>query len=170
MEKLAAVLGNMKDHDAWAQRRDALIRLREMLRAGAANSAAFVEGFLALKAALVSNCADLRSAIVKEACDTVSFAALCLGQRAEPLLPELLEVLLQLTVNSKQIMADAGHDCIRTIVCAATARGFARLLPQIFAAAESRSTVLSTNALVYVPPLVACVYVACKSSCSECSP
>lgn len=182
MVKIRRILGNVKDHDAWVHRRDSLIRLRELLRSGAANSPAFADAFLGLKSELTLSCGDLRSAIVKEACDTVAFAALCFGQRIEPMLPELFDVLLSLTVNSKQIMADAGHDCIRTVIMA-TQKGFARILPQLFAAAESRSAVLSTNALIYIAmalqqwaphsfrhhlqPLSGCVRSALSNSCNE---
>ena len=182
MDKIAAALGNLKDHDAWTQRRDALIRLRELLRQGAANSPTFCDAFVGLKSELTANCGDLRSAIVREACDTVSFGAVCLGQRIEPMLTELLDTLLNLTVNSKNIMADAGHDCIRTVIMATT-RGFPRILSHFFAAAESRSAVLSTNALVYLAialqqwnphafrnhmqPLVRCVRDALSNSCNE---
>ncbi|XP_049819238.1 CLIP-associating protein isoform X3 [Aethina tumida] len=100
----------------WNKRADALKKIRSLVMAGATNYDEFHTGLKSLEIPLQGTIKDLRSQVVREACITIAFLALKLGNKFDKAAELLLQPLINLIQNSAKVMATAGQVTVRFII------------------------------------------------------
>lgn len=113
LEKLKNILSNTNND--WEKRVDALRSLRSIVKVSGQ-----VENFNKLmkdmENALRVSVKDLRSAVVREVCITLSYTSYIMENNFEYLAENLLPSLINLIPNSAKIMSSSGHAAMRLII------------------------------------------------------
>ncbi|KAM4538711.1 CLIP-associating protein 2 isoform 3-T3 [Odontesthes bonariensis] len=102
-------------HD-WDQRATALKKIRSLLVAGAADYECFYQHLRLLDGAFKLSAKDLRSQVVREACMTVAYLSLLLGNKFDHGAEAIVPVLFNLIPNCAKVMATSGVSAIRIII------------------------------------------------------
>ena len=113
---LAAQLGQTSSED-WERRVEALERLAAAATAEVCAHEAFVPLLTRhLREPLTEQVADMRSAVLKVACNAIVQLANLLGDSFAPLAEHLLPVILANTCKSVQVMVDDANSCILSVL------------------------------------------------------
>jgi CLIP-associating protein 1/2 len=113
-----------------------LKRIRSLIVGGADQYEEFFRQLRQLDLPLVATVKDLRSQIVREACFTLAFMSLRLGNRFERTAEGIIPAMMNLIQNSAKVMATSGSVGINYIV---TNTHASKLVPLIVSGTESKS-------------------------------
>ncbi|XP_043920887.1 CLIP-associating protein 2 isoform X5 [Protopterus annectens] len=114
LNKIREILSDDK-HD-WDQRVNALKKVRSLLVAGAAEHDCFFQHLRLLDGAFKLSAKDLRSQVVREACNTVAHLSAVLGNKFDHGAESIVPTLFNLVPNTAKVMATSGVSAIRVII------------------------------------------------------
>lgn len=130
IDKIREVLSNKKGD--WNKRVDSLRDIQALVGGGASYLPNFIPLLHSIKEAIATQVCpqnnyfaftifspqvtDLRSAIVKEACATISILAKAMRDFFEPFADFFIPILLKLTIVTIEVISESGNSCIKTII------------------------------------------------------
>ncbi|KAI1290181.1 CLIP-associating protein 1 [Halotydeus destructor] len=114
LTQIQAIL-NDKNVD-WEKRSEALRKFRSVMVAGGLGFDNFLPILKGMECSFLSSLKDLRSKVVREACITVAYLSMKLGNKVERFTEALLPTLFVLIPNSAKIMSTSAIVCIRFII------------------------------------------------------
>eukprot|EP00118_Oscarella_pearsei_P007437 m.36515 g.36515 ORF g.36515 m.36515 type:complete len:1097 (+) comp32260_c0_seq3:79-3369(+) len=125
------------------------------LRALIANDAAEFDGFMPLMKRLEEPMrkaiADLRSQVCREACVSISYAAVVIGIHLDRFLVSILPSLFPLLPNSAKVMATSAHICILFLIRSVHSN---LLLPVFMQNLSSKSSVIRRRCAEYLTEML----------------
>lgn len=145
MEEIALNLASV-DID-WNVRLRTLQRLQGLVYGGAANLPSFLSLLPRLKEPLSVQISDLRSAIAKEACQTLVALSAALGDAFEPYADIFIDLLLKLTIVTIQVISASANQCIRSILQQTRLN---RGITKILECAAGKNGVMRTRCMEYL--------------------
>jgi hypothetical protein len=90
---------------------------------------------------------SLRSTLCKEACHTVAELSVALADQFEPFTEYFMPILIKLTGNSVNIIAEAGNQCIATILRSSKVD---KVIPQICQMTSSNHNTMRLRSMEYI--------------------
>ncbi|KAH3768011.1 CLIP-associated protein [Pelomyxa schiedti] len=143
---------SLPDND-WEQRIGALRKLIGLAKGGSASNSLFISAISTKLRDLISQqCLDLRSMVVKEACQCVETLALLIGEPFEPLGDFFVETMFRVIGVGNHVIADSGIQGLRGLLnCTRLGKGVGKILEMMASknpqqrqfAADSAAIILS---------------------------
>lgn len=137
MREMTCIHTGLRDQKNWSKQLKALDRLGEIASA-AQQYPCFVKILNDMRTELADQITNLRSAIVRSACRTVSELARVLADDFDSLAKHMMRPLLKLTMNSTSIMSTSGDECIR-VVLQSTKDGYHGVISILLDACKNRT-------------------------------
>ncbi|XP_071211405.1 CLIP-associating protein 1a isoform X19 [Salvelinus alpinus] len=149
LSKVREVLSD--DKNDWEHRVVALKKVRSLLLAGALEYDSFPQQLRLLEAPLKLSAKDLRSQVVREACITLGYLSMLLGNKFDHCAETLMPTLLNLVPNSAKVMATSGMAAIRLIL---RHTHYSRLIPIITSNCMSKSVAVRRRSYEFLELLL----------------
>ncbi|XP_055734365.1 CLIP-associating protein 1-B-like isoform X15 [Salvelinus fontinalis] len=149
LSKVREVLSD--DKNDWEHRVVALKKVRSLLLAGALEYDSFPQQLRLLEAPLKLSAKDLRSQVVREACITLGYLSMLLGNKFDHCAETLMPTLLNLVPNSAKVMATSGMAAIRLIL---RHTHYSRLIPIITSNCTSKSVAVRRRSYEFLELLL----------------
>ena len=146
----AAITAGLNKVEDWQARIAALLLLQGLtIGDGPSFEASFLAQLKGCHELIMTQIADLRSSVSKEACRTVALLAVKMGNSFAILGEFWLNALMKQVVVKIAVMSSAADRCIRVMVCSSTT-GYIKILNQIIEYCSSKSPMTRKCAYEYI--------------------
>ena len=148
----------------WTDRLEALSKVRQLAIAGAAEHDEFVVNLAKLKDQFLIQLKDLRSAIVREACTTVSEVAFSFKRHGSQknhlafisLATSMVDVCLKQAVVTIKVISKSAQECIKNIVESIGPYGSHSLLLRFVKGSQEKSSIVRHVCVEYIATALNC--------------
>ncbi len=147
----SSIIEGLNKSDDWEARIVALQQLQALAYGDGTEYDTFLNYLKGCHELISAQISDLRSAVSKEACKTVSILALKMSPQFAQLAEFWLPVLMKQVPLKVAIMASAADRCLRTIMLAGSiGNGFSKILLQLFETCNGKTPILRVRCLEYL--------------------
>ena len=147
----SSIVEGLNKSDDWEARIVALQQLQALAYGDGTEYDTFLSYLKGCHELISAQISDLRSAVSKEACKTVSILALKMSQQFAQLAEFWLPVLMKQVPLKVAIMASAADRCLRSIMLAGSiGNGYPKILLQLFETCNGKTPVLRVRCLEYL--------------------
>lgn len=154
----------LKKSAHWTERLEALSKIRQLALAGAAEHDEFVANLVKLKDPILVQLKDLRSAIVREACTTVSEVAFSFKRHGSQknhiafisLATSMVDVCLKQAVVTIKVISKSAQECIKNIVESSDPYGSPQLLLRFVKGSQEKSSIVRHVSVEYIAIAINC--------------
>ncbi len=147
----SSIVEGLHKSDDWEARIVSLQQLQALACGDGTEYDTFLNYLKGCHELISAQISDLRSAVSKEACKTVSILALKMSPQFAQLAEFWLPVLMKQVPLKVAIMASAADRCLRSIMLAGSlGNGYPKLLSQLFETCNGKTPILRVRCLEYL--------------------